>query len=121
MEDAAAAIQQTVERVDHVRRAHLRAKIEEQVDLVRDVVHQEELLLVGAFEKNDVGAGPLKQFLPKSLRQTIAAWLGERQNGELGRADMVVEQLAVISPDRGDKYQDLAHEYVDKRDQQQPA
>src|SRR5579871_6401995 len=87
--------------------------------MTRGLIDDEELLLIRALQKNSIGARAHEQLVPEARRELVAARLGERQDRELGRLDVLVQKLAVKAPDRGNEEKDFRQKDVDERQQQQ--
>ena len=75
--------------------------------------------MLGAVEDDCRRAGPLEQLPTQRRRKLLAAWLGERQDRQFSGLDVVVEQFAVIAPDRWNKNQHLSDHHKNNGQQQQ--
>ncbi len=121
VQDAVAAVEQAIERVEHVGARHGMDEIDGGVDGLGLAVDLEELAHVGAGEQDLHRAGALEQDLADVPRQAVAARLGEGQHGQLGALDMVVQKIPVVASDRGHEDQDFGHHHVDDGQKQQAA
>ena len=121
MQRPIAAVQQAVEAVTHAPGHHHVRQVDRLVDCVRHALDQEEFTLFGPFQKHRRGAGPFEQLLAQGRRELVASRLGEGQDSKLSGLDMILEQLTVVSADRGHENEHLANHHIEYGQQKQTA